>query len=219
MALVGALTSWRAKALGTALAFFVVGNPGAPGVDLPSCGAAFASAPTSCDSMGQGDTDGDGVRDCEDQCAGQSGPASNGGCPESWWQGILNFLAHAWTSVNTLMGYLYGMFSAAWTAATSKDRVTVSYSGQAMEFRGSALPLFPGDTEAMVLGATVHYNRNHEETCRLRAHEAEHVRQYRRWGVLYLVAYAGLTVIYGGYYDNPFERRAREAAAEAVCDD
>ena len=215
MSLVGTSTRWRAKALAAALAFFLFGTPGAPAVDLP-CGVAFASAPTSCDSMGMGDTDGDGVRDCEDQCASQSGPASNGGCPQSWWQRILNILGHAWTSVNTLMGYLYGAFSAAWTAVTSNGRVTVNYNGQATEFRGSTLPLFPRLTKAMVLGTTVHYNSGHEENCRLRAHEAEHVRQYRRWGPLYLVAYAGLFILQG-YYDNLFEQRAR--AAEAVCDD
>ncbi len=56
---------------------------------------------------------------------------------------------------------------------------------------------------------------------RLRAHEHAHVRQYERWGPLFLLAYpaAGvLSWLRGGhpYRDNPFEVDARRAEAAAA---
>ncbi|HEY0712144.1 MAG TPA: hypothetical protein VGF45_05695 [Polyangia bacterium] len=52
-----------------------------------------------------------------------------------------------------------------------------------------------------------------------RTHEREHVRQYLRWGALLLLAYPAASVwaaLNGGhaYYDNVFERAARDAARE-----
>ena len=49
-----------------------------------------------------------------------------------------------------------------------------------------------------------------------RAHERVHVRQYERWGALFVPAYlaAGLwAALRGGhaYFDNPFEREAYDA--------
>ena len=219
MFLGGTSADWRGKAFAAALAFFLFGSPGALDVGLPSCGYAFATSP--CATMNtSSDRDGDGVPDCQDQCPNVSGTSGNGGCPDSWWQSILNVLAHAWTSVNTLLGYLYGAFTYAWTAVTtsseSNDRVTISYNGQAMEFQGSALPFIRRKMDAVTIGATVHYRRGVNVDCRSRAHEAEHVRQYLSWGPLYLIAYAGLSIIQG-YDNNLFERQAR--AAEAVCDE
>lgn len=55
----------------------------------------------------------------------------------------------------------------------------------------------------------------------MRAHELEHCRQQFRWGVLFYPAYAVCSIaIYfcapslHPYYDNPFERGAREAAGQ-----
>lgn len=52
---------------------------------------------------------------------------------------------------------------------------------------------------------------------RLRTHEHAHVRQYERWGALFLLAYplASLWQLLRGrraYFDNPFEVQARAAA-------
>ena len=52
---------------------------------------------------------------------------------------------------------------------------------------------------------------------RLRAHEHAHVRQYERWGIVFLLAYplAGAWQWLRGrraYFDNPFEVEARRAA-------
>ena len=56
--------------------------------------------------------------------------------------------------------------------------------------------------------------QNRQLLARLRAHEQVHVRQYQRWGVLFLLAYpaASLWLWLRGkrpYRDNPFEVEAR----------
>ena len=53
-----------------------------------------------------------------------------------------------------------------------------------------------------------------------RAHERAHVRQYERWGILFFPLYAAssLWAMLRGrrlYFDNHFERQAREACAES----
>ena len=54
------------------------------------------------------------------------------------------------------------------------------------------------------------------EDCR--AHERVHVRQYERWGILFFVLYLGSSALEAlrgrnPYWDNHFERQARERAA------
>lgn len=49
---------------------------------------------------------------------------------------------------------------------------------------------------------------------RVRAHEQVHVRQYERWGALFLLAYPAASLYQwlrgrDAYRDNPFEREAR----------
>jgi hypothetical protein len=52
---------------------------------------------------------------------------------------------------------------------------------------------------------------------RTRAHERIHVNQYERWGALFIPAYLAASLwaaVRGGdpYFDNPFERQARDLA-------
>lgn len=66
---------------------------------------------------------------------------------------------------------------------------------------------------AITLGHVV-FAANERELERLRAHERVHVRQYERWGPLFLPAYlvSGLVLWVRGrdpYWDNPFEVEAR----------
>lgn len=71
---------------------------------------------------------------------------------------------------------------------------------------------------AFTFGPCVWYWTEHAcAHARTRRHEREHVRQYLRWGPLMLVAYplASLWAAARGrdpYYDNAFERAARDAA-------
>jgi hypothetical protein len=69
---------------------------------------------------------------------------------------------------------------------------------------------------AITLGHVV-LAQSEADLVRTRAHERIHVRQYERWGpffpALYLVA-SLIAFLEGGdaYFDNRFEREAREAA-------
>ena len=54
-----------------------------------------------------------------------------------------------------------------------------------------------------------------------RAHERVHVRQYERWGVLFFTLYLGSSVVQllrrrDPYWDNHFERQARQLSDGAV---
>lgn len=58
---------------------------------------------------------------------------------------------------------------------------------------------------------------NHAELHRLRAHERVHVRQYERWGALFLLAYPASSLLQWmqgrrPYWDNHFEVEARALA-------
>lgn len=86
-----------------------------------------------------------------------------------------------------------------------------------VEFQGGALPrllaLMPGGMcAAMTLGHVVLGRTGHcLDSCR--THELVHVRQYERWGPLFIPAYVACSVFIwfrGGdaYRDNPFEREA-----------
>ena len=70
----------------------------------------------------------------------------------------------------------------------------------------------PGQISAITLGHVV-VGATECELERTRAHERVHVRQYERWGPLFIPAYltAGLCVWFRGgsaYFDNPFEVEA-----------
>ena len=93
-----------------------------------------------------------------------------------------------------------------------------------IEFHGGWLPLLlrrvpiAGGASAMTLGHTV-IGCDPLQLDRCRGHELVHVRQYERWGVLFVPAYgvASLWVWCQGldpYRDNPFEVEAVAHAKE-----
>jgi hypothetical protein len=87
--------------------------------------------------------------------------------------------------------------------------------GGAAAFVLRHLVLLRGGASAMTLGHVV-LGRDRECLAWTRAHERVHVRQYERWGPLFLPAYAlgsVLALARGRHYyrDNPFEREARSA--------
>ena len=77
----------------------------------------------------------------------------------------------------------------------------------------------PGGAAAITIGHVV-LGRNQAALDVTRAHERVHVRQYERWGPLFIPAYlaASLWMIVTGrdpYRDNPFEREALREAGDA----
>jgi hypothetical protein len=71
---------------------------------------------------------------------------------------------------------------------------------------------FVKSAAAMTLGHVI-LGRNLECLETTRDHEHVHVRQYERWGPIFLPAYLGASAVlwlrgYDPYFDNPFEREA-----------
>jgi hypothetical protein len=93
-----------------------------------------------------------------------------------------------------------------------------------LEASGGILPLIlrravplRGGASAMTLG---HVVVGRDPACleRTRGHERAHVRQYERWGILFLPAYLAAAIVAAGrgrhyYRDNAFERGAVRASS------
>jgi hypothetical protein len=98
-----------------------------------------------------------------------------------------------------------------------RDGVIEAHGGLLSFVLRRVVPL-RGGASAMTLG---HVVLGRDAGCleRTRAHERAHVRQFERWGPLFLPAYvaASLAALVGRrhyYRDNRFERQAASAAGE-----
>lgn len=123
---------------------------------------------------------------------------------------FFRILLYLWVSPNSVLGLLVGCLAL--------------FSGGGMQIRRSCLefyggwlgPLFdripPQKILAMTLGHTIlGVNRAALEACR--DHEQVHVRQYERWGALFIPAYLGFSCYLwlrgrDCYLENPFEIEA-----------
>lgn len=129
--------------------------------------------------------------------------------------GLAGGLAIIWAAPCSLLGLAVG--AAALVTGGKARRV-----GRILEFHGGAacwmLEHFPGDPWAMTLGHTV-LGRTAAALDVSRDHELVHVRQYERWGPVFLPAYllASLWLWLVGrdpYRDNPFEVEAYRRTPE-----
>lgn len=123
-------------------------------------------------------------------------------------------LAWLWASPATAIGLAIGGLGLA-TGGRMQRRCGI------LEFHGGAvtkfLEHFPRDPIAMTLGHVV-LGRIPAALDVCREHELVHVRQYERWGPLFLPAYFACSAyifLRGGdpYRDNPFEREAYRLAS------
>jgi hypothetical protein len=122
---------------------------------------------------------------------------------------------YLWTAPNTALGLLLGI---AMLAFAGKGRVTagvIEFHGGWLGKRLALLP-HPFCFGALTLGHVILATCHHELTA-LRTHEHVHVRQYERWGIFFLPAYALSSVwevAHGrnGYTGNFFERQAYAVA-------
>jgi hypothetical protein len=116
----------------------------------------------------------------------------------------------AWASPNTLIGLALGLLLLPFGARIRRVDGTIEIAalrqpGQSGQRRWPFAAITLGH---VILG--VHA----QDLERLRAHEQVHVRQYERWGPLFLPAYlmTGAWQWVRGrdaYWDNPFEQEAR----------
>ncbi|MCA9266516.1 MAG: hypothetical protein KDA60_21800 [Planctomycetales bacterium] len=116
-----------------------------------------------------------------------------------------------WAGPSTLVGLVFGMVAMLTGGAAQRH-------GNVLEFHGGVLghllawaPI-TGGASAVTLGHVV-IGRSPGDLDRTRRHERVHVRQYERWGPLFLPAYFTCSLVMwlwgrDAYRDNPFEVEA-----------
>jgi len=124
---------------------------------------------------------------------------------------ISKLIAYAWVAPNTALGLLLGLVMISLGGRVHFiDGVAEFHGGWVGNFFASrSHPFcFGAITVGHVILATCH-----NELSALRAHEHVHVRQYERWGIFFLPAYA-LSSMWelcngrNGYWNNCFEKQA-----------
>jgi hypothetical protein len=125
-------------------------------------------------------------------------------------RGPLRALAYLWALPATLLGLLLVGVALATRGQVARLRgVLEAHGGWLRPLLARCVPLRRG-ADALTLGHVI-VGQDAGSLARNRAHETAHVRQYERWGPLFLPAYAcaSLWVLTRGgdpYLDNRFER-------------
>lgn len=126
----------------------------------------------------------------------------------------MRFWLYLWVLPVSVVGLLLALLArASGGRFERKDGVLEVYGGWPAKLLCRGFP-FCGPAAAITIGHVVlGASQNALDTTR--THERVHVRQYERWGILFLLLYP-LAGVYawmkGGnpYWDNIFERQARE---------
>ena len=127
-------------------------------------------------------------------------------------------LKYVWAFPATAVGLVFALLArTAGATAVIVDGV-IEVAGGRFGRLVSALP-HPLRFSAITFGHVV-LGIDHSVLEHCRAHEQVHVRQYERWGVLFFPLYLGSSLFQAArgrrpYWDNHFERQAREEAARA----
>jgi len=116
-----------------------------------------------------------------------------------------------WASPWTLFGLANGLLAMATGGRVRRVGRVLEFSGGWVTFFLKAFPLVAG-ASAVTFGHTI-LGRSPEALDGARQHELVHVRQYERWGPLFVPAYLfwwSLLWLRGRhpYFDHPFEREA-----------
>ena len=124
------------------------------------------------------------------------------------------FLRYLWAGPATLIGLIVAFALIRRGRISCVEGVIEAHSPLLERALASLTPLARG-AEAMTLGHVV-LGRNARALEVTRGHERVHVRQYETWGPFFLPAYflAGACALAMGrhpYFDNQFEREARQA--------
>ena len=119
---------------------------------------------------------------------------------------LIRLLAFAWPLPYTLFGISVGLILGA--RFQRVDGVIEIYGRHV----ASLLAHMPVPAMAMTMGHVV-FGRDQSALEITRKHERVHVRQYERWGILFVPAYLGSSALLyargrDGYRENPFEIEA-----------
>lgn len=120
-------------------------------------------------------------------------------------------LAILWASPWTLFGLLVGGLGLATGGRVRQTGRVLEFSGGFARVFLKVFPLVRG-ASAVTFGHTV-LGRSQSLLDDCRRHEMVHVRQYERWGPLFVPAYLFCWLVLwlsgrNAYFDNPFERQA-----------
>jgi len=124
---------------------------------------------------------------------------------------ILKLIAYIWAAPNTLLGIWLGLVIIVFGGRVRfMDGVAEFHGGLVGNFFASRPRLFCFG--AITIGHVI-LGTCHNELNALRVHEHVHVRQYERWGIFFLPAYALSSlweVCHGrnGYWNNCFEKQS-----------
>jgi hypothetical protein len=130
---------------------------------------------------------------------------------------VSRFLCYLWAAPTTLIGLVLAFASLRRGHVAIVDGVIEAHSPFLRRALATLTPLARG-ADAMTLGHVV-IGRDARALEVTRAHERVHVRQYESWGPLFVPAYllAGVWALMQGghpYFDNRFERKARQAECD-----
>lgn len=119
---------------------------------------------------------------------------------------------YLWAAPNSVIGLALGVVALMFGAS-------MRVRSGALEFGGARIPR-PFAFCAITFGHVI-LGVDHATLEAVRAHEQVHVRQYERWGPLFVPAYLLSSLVQlvrrrNPYRDNYFEREAREKAANAL---
>lgn len=123
------------------------------------------------------------------------------------------FLLYVWASPASMIGLL--PLPIVWVqggrAKIVRGAIEI-HGGIVTGWLKRGLPYFGGGAAAMTLGHVI-WGRNDDCLRDCRDHEHVHVRQYERWGPLFIPAYFLFSFLawrrgFDPYLDNPFEREA-----------
>jgi hypothetical protein len=124
---------------------------------------------------------------------------------------LVQLLLHTWASPGTLIGVTVGVLGVCTGGGARRVRHTLEFHGGFVTW---VLRNTPVEAMAMTLGHVI-IGRSPAALDVTREHEWVHVRQYERWGPLFIPAYLGWSLGLwlarrDAYLENPFEREAFE---------
>lgn len=130
---------------------------------------------------------------------------------EFGWNRRWHWLYYLWTAPNTIIGLMLGVTCLMTGGKCRRVGLCLEFSGGSL---ARILPRMPtgSGAVAMTLGHVI-LGINEPVLAAVRRHEWVHVKQYERWGILFIPAYLFASVWQwikrrDPYRDNPFEVEA-----------
>ena len=130
---------------------------------------------------------------------------------------LLRAWAYLWASPWTLFGMVVGGIGLLTGGKVRREGPTLEFAGGWLKLLLRRVPI-QGGAVAMTLGHVV-LGITRSDLDRCREHERVHVRQYERWGALFVPAYLACSFVLwiqrrDPYHENPFEQDAVQGSSQ-----